>query len=99
MGAKKGSYRLSPLAGSDLEDIWNYTVEAWSTQQAEIYHASLIAAIEGLSQGKHIGRISNVRVGYFKFAVGQHIIFFKQSGAGIEVIRILHQGMDVSRHL
>ena len=99
MVAKKHLYRLSPLAESDLENIWNYTLTTWSAEQAETYHAAIVAAFEGLTRGDKIARIVDVREGYFKYAVGLHMIYFKQTKLGIDVIRILHQRMDVSRHL
>ncbi|MFA8387526.1 MAG: type II toxin-antitoxin system RelE/ParE family toxin [Pelagibaca sp.] len=30
-------YRLTPAAQNDLEDIWLYTLEQWSVQQADRY--------------------------------------------------------------
>ena len=99
MPAKKRGYRLSPLAEADLEGIWLYTVETWSVQQAEIYHTTIISAFESLAHGQRMGRISDVREGYFKYAIGLHMIYFKQSDLSIDIIRVLHQRMDVSRHL
>ena len=40
-------YRLSPLAERDLEEIWFYTFENWSAEQADRYHNQIMAAIEG----------------------------------------------------
>ena len=99
MAAKKRGYRLSPLAEADLENIWDYTVETWSVDQAEIYHTSFVTTFEELARGTKMGRVSDVRDGYFKYAVGLHMIYFKQTDSGIDVIRVLHQKMDVSRHL
>ena len=99
MPVRKRSYRLSPLAETDLEDIWIYTLDAWSAKQAEIYHTTIISAFEDLANGKRLGRISDVREGYFKYAIGLHMIYFKQSDLGIHIIRVLHQRMDVSRYL
>ena len=99
MSAKKRGYRLSPLAEVDLEAIFIYTVETWSMEQAENYHAAIVSAFEGLAQGKKMGRISDVREGYFKYAIGLHMIYFKQRDLGVDIIRVLHQRMDVSRHL
>ncbi|WP_246692150.1 MULTISPECIES: type II toxin-antitoxin system RelE/ParE family toxin [unclassified Methylobacterium] len=31
----------------------------------------------------------------FRYAVGSHVIVYRQTGAGIDVIRILHRRMDV----
>lgn len=92
-------YRLSPLAEADLEDIWLYTADNWSIEQAERYHATFVAAFEGLASGRKKGRAVDIREGYFKYVVGSHFVFYRPSPLGIDVIRILHQRMDVSRHL
>lgn len=92
-------YRLSPRALADLEDIWSYTAARWSPEQAESYHATIIAAFEGLAAGRKQGRPVDVRAGYLKYPVGSHLVFYRLSEAGIDVMRLLHQRMDVSRHL
>jgi len=40
-----------------------------------------------------------IRAGYFKFPVGSHFMFYRQSVASLDAIRILHQRMDVEAHL
>ncbi len=97
--AESRGYRLYPLARADLEEIWSYTASRWSMKQAESYHVAIIAAFEGLAAGNKHGRPSDVRDGYFKYAVGSHLVFYRCSEAGIDVVRILHQRMDVTRHL
>ncbi|WP_113913662.1 type II toxin-antitoxin system RelE/ParE family toxin [Roseovarius dicentrarchi] len=52
-----------------------------------------------LAQNTKRGRAVDVREGYLKQAVGKHLVFYRPTDAGIEVIRILHQSMDVGRHL
>jgi toxin ParE1/3/4 len=98
MSADRG-YRLSPLAETDLEEIWLYTFRTWSVEQADSCHVSLIAAFEGLAAGRKKGRSVDIRDGYFKYAVGAHLVFYRMTGACVDVIRVLHQRMDVSRHL
>jgi toxin ParE1/3/4 len=39
-------YVLSPRAQADLEKIWDYTAERWSSAQAERYIRTLQEAIE-----------------------------------------------------
>lgn len=97
--AESRGYRLHPLALADLEDIWSYTASRWSLEQAESYHAAIVAAFEGLSIGSKQGRPSDVREGYFKYAVGSHLVFYRYSKDGVDIVRILHQRMDVTRHL
>jgi toxin ParE1/3/4 len=93
------SYRLSPRAEIDLEDIWLYTVRNWSAAQAEHYHSRLMAAIEDLASGVRTGRNLEVRAGYLKCPVGLHFICYRLSESHLDVIRILHQRMDVAAHL
>jgi toxin ParE1/3/4 len=97
--AEPAHYRLSPRALADLEDIWSYTAARWSPEQAASYHAMIVAAFEGLAAGRKQGRPVDVRAGYLKYPVGSHLVFYRLSEAGIDVIRLLHQRMDVSRHL
>ncbi len=92
-------YRLSPLAEADLEEIWRSTVRIWSAAQAERYHDGIIAALEALAIGEKLGRPVDVRAGYLKCNVGSHVIYFRSSDYGIDVVRILHQCRDVSLHL
>lgn len=92
-------YRLSPLALADLEEIWAYTAARWSPEQAESYHATIFAAFEGLAAGRKQGRPVDVRAGYWKYPVGSHLVFYRLHEAGIDVMRLLHQRMDVRRHL
>lgn len=95
-----GRYTLSPAAQADLENIWDYTVERWGEAQAEDYTRNIQAACEALSEGTMISRSAEeVRAGYRKVAVGSHVMFFRMGSGVVEIIRILHQSMDVERHL
>jgi toxin ParE1/3/4 len=93
------AYRLSPLAESDLEEIWLYTFKHWSTQQANTYHHNLIEAFEGLANGTKKGRPTNVLPHFKKYLCGSHMIYFQDYPNHLDVIRILHQRQDVERHL
>ncbi len=99
MSGSARPYRLSPLAQTDLEDIWLYTFHNWSIEQADRYQTQIIAAIEALADGKKTGRPVMVCEGHYKYPVGSHIVFYRQSGSSLDVIRVLHQRMDVSLHL
>src|SRR3954470_16551241 len=91
-------YRLSPRAERDLEDIWLYTFENWSVEQADHYQNQILATIEGLANGSRQGRsIDDIRPGYRKLAVASHFLFYRITNAGIiEIIRILNQRMDIA---
>ncbi|PTM42653.1 type II toxin-antitoxin system RelE/ParE family toxin [Bosea sp. 124] len=97
--AEPGRYRLSPRALTDLEEIWSYPAARWSPEQAESYHTTIMATFEGLAAGRKQGRPVDVRAGYWKYPVGSHLVFYRLSETGIDVMRLLHQRMDVRRHL
>jgi toxin ParE1/3/4 len=100
MQAEPRQYRLSPLAERDLEDIWTYTLHSWSREQADHYHGDIIAAIEDLARGDRNGRdASDIRPGYIKYAVGRHFLFYRFTADSLDVIRVLHQSMDLPARL
>lgn len=93
-------YRLTPAARRDLSSIWDYTAERWDVGQAETYIGELRAAIERVAEKPERGRACNeVRDGYLRYAVESHLVFYVESDLGVDVIRILHQRMDPTRHL
>lgn len=86
----------------DLEAIWLYTAEHWSIDQADRYLGLLFDEIEHLAGSPESGLDrSHVRKGYRCSQVKSHVIYYRPSttGTGIEVIRILHQRMDVEHGL
>lgn len=93
-------YVLSPAAESDVNDIWDYTAAKWGLRQAASYIRDVRDACTALAQGQQPHRSAAVRDGYHKTMVGLHMIYFREADDGlIVVVRILHQRMDVGRHL
>jgi len=96
------AYQISSEAQTDLENIWLYTFENWSIQQADRYLQLLFDEIEYLAANPDSGRdCSNIRKDYRSSKVKSHIIFYRQqtNKADIEIIRILHQRMDFENRL
>jgi toxin ParE1/3/4 len=90
---------FSPRARSDLDEIWDFTAERWDEEQADSYLRRIFAACEDLARGARISRSAEgVRSGYRKYAVESHVVYFQESDSILNVIRILHQQMDVPRH-
>ena len=91
---------LSPRAVGDLDEIWDYTSERWSADQAERYVRDIWRAIETAAADPSRARsCEEVRPGYRKLLAGSHVIFFKVIRGGIDVVRILHLRMDHEQHL
>lgn len=93
-------YVLSPRAQADLDEIWDFTEQRWSAAQAERYIRQLWQGIEDVAGDPRRGTpCDDIRPGYFKYGVGSHVLFYRQTAGGIDVVRILHGRMDFDRHL
>lgn len=92
---------LRQEAIDDLNDIWGYTFEKWSEHQADNYYATLKFACKEIGENPERGRdypgiSSNLR----GLKSGKHILFYQLiSEDEIEVIRILHERMDLKNRL
>lgn len=96
------NYKISKEAEKDLEKIWLYTFETWSLEQADYYYELIMNEIEYLTENPKSGEDFNeIRRGYFRSRVKSHFIFYRISLKNeiVEIIRILHQQMDVKSHL
>ncbi len=95
-----GDYTLRPKARQDLEKIWFYTYENWGEDQADSYIYDIDKMFQELAAHPQKGlSCDEIREGYRKQFVGKHVIFYRFSKKGIEIVRILHQSMDIERHL
>jgi toxin ParE1/3/4 len=95
-------YKISKEALSDLEKIWLYTFETWSLEQADRYFNLLMDEINYLTTNPKSGKdYSHVRKGYYSSRVKSHFIFYKINlkDNELEIIRILHQLMDIESRL
>ncbi len=97
---KKAKYRISETAIEDLEGIWEYTFHNWSKDQADRYYSLIMNEIEFLSENTTSGKpVNHIKMGYLVSYVKSHMIFFKRIEGIVEIIRILHQKMDVELNL
>ena len=94
-------YKLTHKAVEDLTVIWNFTVEKWSEKQADKYYRLLIDNFDELSKNPGLGKsYSDIIENILGFRVGRHIIFYRiiQSNK-IEILRILHEKMDLKNRI
>jgi toxin ParE1/3/4 len=92
---KAAHYKLTPRAIQDLEDIWTYTAETWSTAQADHYTDNFVQAFETILLMPEIARervefTPPVRI----HQTGQHLIVYRIENKDILVIRILGGRQD-----
>ncbi len=83
-----------------MENIWFYTFNKWSKEQADRYHNIIIQEIEFIVNNFNLCRKRDyIRPGYSVTKVKSHLIFLRKTGDIIEVIRILHENMDVENRI
>ena len=98
---KQFSYRISQKAVEDLEKIWNYTFDKWSPEQADRYYELIIDEIEFISNNFMTGKsMEHIRKGYRASIIKSHLVFFRMAKDNVvEIIRILHQRMDIENRI
>jgi toxin ParE1/3/4 len=94
-------FYLTNKAVEDLGEIWDYTVENWSENQAEIYYFLIVNSFQKLAKRPGQGKsYEGVESSVFGFRIGQHVVFYRLISVNeIEIVRILHGMMDLKNHL
>jgi len=94
-------YIISEKAIEDINKIWLYTAENWSVEQADRYYNLILDEIEFIAQNFEMAiDFNSYRKSYRYSKVKSHLVFFKKNKFNeIEVIRVLHQRMDIDNRL
>lgn len=100
--------RLSPSAQRDLAKIIDHTVERFGPRQAKVYRKTLMMALAALRSGPRVRDSvlqDNLALGLRSLHVarrgrrGRHQILYREGpDRTIEVLRILHDAMDLKQH-
>jgi toxin ParE1/3/4 len=84
----------------DLREIAAYTEREWGPSKRRAYLDALSSHIGALADNPSRGIArDDVQPGYRSSRVGRHVIFYRPVGTGIEVVRVLHEKMDIERHV
>ena len=94
-------YVISEKAVEDINNIWIYTAENWSVAQADRYYNLIYDEIEYIVNNFDMARdFGKIRKSYKCSKVKSHLIFFKKNKINeIEVVRVLHERMDIESRL
>ena len=89
------SFELTPRATADLEDVWDYSAEAWSVAQADRYFEQLLETCALLGRNPKLGRereelSPRLRV----FRCRSHLLLYVEVGSGIMVLGFPHVRTD-----
>ena len=95
------TFTLREAAKADLKRIGAYTGQRWGRKQRNRYLTQIDAAFHQLADNPETGtRCDYIREGYRKFPVSSHLIFYKiGKDDSVEIIRVLHKSMDVTRNI
>ena len=90
----------SELAETDLLEIWLYTAEEWSLPQADIYLAQLGSTLKNLIDHPEMGKDrADLRKGYRSLLVNHQHVFYRLIDDEIQIMRVLHESVDLTKHL
>ena len=94
-------FLLTDAARKDVIEIGRFTTGTWGKRQRDKYLKQLDDAFKLLGRQPEIGTDANdIKPEYRKYNQGSHTIFYRAgTDSNIVVIRILHNSMDVERHL
>lgn len=88
-----------PRALNDLKDIWGYTSRNWGETQADNYLQSIEECLQRLAQSPMIGKAAYYpKEGLRCYHFQKHIIVYQHNDEIIDIVRILHERMDIKRH-
>ncbi|MEI7597455.1 MAG: type II toxin-antitoxin system RelE/ParE family toxin [Bacteroidota bacterium] len=73
-------YFISEKANQDIENIWLFTFEKWSLEQADRYYNLILDEIEFIAEHFESGNLFYyIKKGYRASIVKSHIIFYRKS--------------------
>lgn len=83
-------------AQRDLLDIWLYSYREWGIEQADTYVDAIDDSVAMLATRPLAGRLcEEVGDGLRRIAVSRHRVFYLVSDEAIDIVRILHERMDL----
>ena len=96
-----GKYQLTHKAVEDLTEIWDYTFEKWSENQADRHYQMLLETCQQIANEPNIGKkYEGIRDDLYGLKISRHIIFYRKSpNSLIEITRILHERMDLKNKI
>lgn len=99
---------LSSEAERDLKEIVRWTARHFGATQARLYRKTILSAIHDLENGPEIPGSrarEEIMPGLRTLHVarhgqrGRHFLIYRASAPDIRILRILHDSMELSRHV
>ena len=93
-------YFLSPEAQKSLKNIRAYSIKTFGATRTKTYLQSISQRLRELAESPSRGIIwEDLKVGSYSDFVSSHTIYCRVKPNHIEIIDVLHQSMEPSKHL
>ncbi len=93
-------YLLSPEAQNSLKQIKKYSNDQFGKQRTRAYLKEIMNRFRDLAANPSLGtKRSELNACYRSSFVGSHTIYFRTKSSHIEIIDVLHQSMEPTKHL
>lgn len=92
---------LRQKAIDDLNNIWLYTYDKWSENQANKYYSLIRFTCKSIGENPNLGKeYGGINENLFGLKSGKHIVFYQLLSIDeIDIIRILHESMDLENRM
>lgn len=92
--------RFARLALRDLDEIADFTGRTWGAVQAKRYIADIREHVAHVARGRAFcQKLPSEHGDLYRTRIHRHIIIVEITDARISVVRILHEAMDIPRHI
>lgn len=92
---ESGQYRLAPRALTDLDDIWRFSAETWSIEQADRYVDELVRIFETIAAVPTLARERSELIPPVRIHVHEsHLIIYKIAEDHVAIVRVLGAQQD-----
>lgn len=92
--------QFTNAAQQDLKSIFTYSIHKWGIAQARCYSDQLHSHVQKIAHSAAFSKpVQNNDRDLQQSATGRHLIIFEPADDHILIVRILHEAMDVPRHI
>lgn len=92
--------KFTNAARRDLKSIFTYSTRKWGQQQAKRYADQLFVHVEKIASDAVFSKnIPSTPRDLRQSSVGRHLIIFEETDGQILIVRVLHEAMDITRHI
>ena len=93
-------YILSTETQNSLKEIQIYSTKKFGKERTRRYLTNIRNRMDALAENPSRGIVrEDLKVGYHSDFIGTHTIYYKIQSTHIDIIDVLHQSMDPSKHI